>query len=78
MNISKDHFIQEIDGISADDVIITQIEIIGSNIKICFLEWDDKNNCLLECEHIITNIDNVPSKQKDTIIITERKEESKN
>ena len=68
--MSKDHFIQEIDGMSQDNVVITQVEQIGNNIKICFLEWDDKNNCLLQCEHIVLYINNESSKQKDVIIVT--------
>ncbi len=71
--MNKDHLVQEIDGISADDVVITQVEQIGNNVKICFLEWDDGNNCLMHCEHIIVNIDNKPSEQKDMIIVTEQR-----
>lgn len=74
MKIFKDHFIQEVDGISPDDVVITQVEQVGNNIKICWEEWDDIHNCLMECEQIIMNIDNKPSEQKDTIIVTEQRE----
>ena len=75
MNMSKDHLIQEIDGISPDDVVITQIEQVDNNIKICWIEYDDRyQNSLMECEHIILNIDNKPSEQKDIIIVTEQRE----
>ena len=72
MSINKYHLIQEIDGISPDDVVITQVEQVGNNIKICWSEYDDRHNCLMECEHIILGTDNKPSEQKNIIIVTEQ------
>ena len=73
MKISKDHLVQEIDGISPDDVVITQVEFCNKNIKICYMDYDESLG-MMECEHVILNIDNAPSEQKDIIIVNERKE----
>ncbi len=69
MKIFRNHFIQELDGIADGDVVITDIEFHRNNIKISWAEYDDDGN-ILECEHIIVDIQNEPSEQKETIIIT--------
>lgn len=69
MKIFRNHFIQELDGLSHDDVTITGVDFHRNSIRIRWVDYDDNGN-ILECEHIITDIDNKPSEQKDIIIIT--------
>ena len=73
MNIAKEKLIQEIDGISPDDVVIIEVQTIGNHMKIRWMEWSDDAQSLLECEHIIKNFGNKPSGQEDIIIVNERK-----